>query len=193
MIASLRGKIINQFEDSLVVDVSGVGYGVYVNLFDLGSIEINQEVSLYIYEHIREQAHDLYGFLSFETKMFFEALLDVSGVGPKMALKVLDIGRVTDIKKAISSSNVLYIKQASGVGQKVAERIIIELKNKVFVENSADSELGNMLSKIDQSDEAVQALMSLGFSQNDAAKALMNVDRSLPIEEQIKVALKEKK
>ena len=193
MIASLRGKIINQFEDSVVLDVAGVGYGVYVNLFDLGSIEINQELSLYIYEHIREQAHDLYGFLSYETKLFFEALLDVSGVGPKMALKVLDIGRVSDIKKAIASSNVLYIKQASGVGQKVAERIIIELKNKVFVENSADIELGNMLNKIDQSDEALQALISLGFTQNDATKALMNVDRSLPIEEQIKVALKEKK
>ncbi len=193
MIASLRGKIINQFEDSVVLDVAGVGYGVYVNLFDLGSIEINQELSLYIYEHIREQAHDLYGFLSYETKLFFEALLDVSGVGPKMALKVLDIGRVSDIKKAIASSNVLYIKQASGVGQKVAERIIIELKNKVFVENSADIELGNMINKIDQSDEALQALISLGFTQNDATKALMNVDRSLPIEEQIKVALKEKK
>ncbi len=177
----------------MIVDVSGVGYGVYVNLFDLNSISPDQEVNFFVYEHIREQVHDLYGFLTLETKTFFEALLDVSGVGPKMALKVLDIGKVSDIKKAIASSNVLYIKQASGVGQKVAERIIIELKNKVFVDNSADIELGNMINKIDQSDEAMQALMALGYSQNDASKALMNVDRSLPVSEQIKLALKEKK
>ena len=193
MIANLRGSIINQFEDSVVLDVSGVGYGIYVNLFDLNSLSLNQEASFFIYEHIREQSHDLYGFLSYESKTFFESLLDVSGVGPKMALKVLDIGSISDIKKAISSSNVLYIKQASGVGQKVAERIIIELKNKIFVSNSSDLELGSIVNKMDQSDEAVQALMALGYNQNDANKALMNVDRSLPISEQVKLALKEKK
>lgn len=193
MIASLRGKVINQFEDSLIVDVSGVGYGVFVCQIDLNNIQLDQEINLFIYEHIREQAHDLFGFLQIETKNFFEQLLDVNGVGPKMALKILDIGSIADIKNAISSSNALFIKQASGVGQRLAERIIIELKNKLIAGFSNTTTFNGTLNQIDSNDEALQALVSLGFSVSDATRALVDIDKSLAIEDQIKLALRAKK
>lgn len=193
MIASLRGKVINQFEDSLIVDVSGVGYDVFVCQIDLNNIQLDQEINLFIYEHIREQSHDLFGFLQIETKNFFEQLLDVNGVGPKMALKILDIGSIADIKNAISSSNVIFIKQASGVGQRLAERIIIELKNKLIAGFSNTTTFNGTLNQIDSNDEALQALVSLGFSVSDATRALVDIDKSLAIEDQIKLALRAKK
>lgn len=193
MIASLRGTVINQFEDSIIIDVNGVGYGVYISQIDLNNVPLDQEVNLFIYEHIREQSHDLFGFLLIETKHFFEQLLDVNGVGPKMALKILDIGNITDIKNAISSSNALYIKQASGVGQKLAERIIIELKNKLVAGFSTTTTFASTLNQIGSNDEALQALTSLGFSVNDATRALVDIDKSLPLEEQIKLALRDRK
>jgi holliday junction DNA helicase RuvA len=142
-------------------------------------------------KHVREQAHDLFGFLSRETQDLFELLLEVNGVGPKMALNVLSIGSVDNVRQAIASGDVKFIQQANGVGKKVAERIVVELKDKVGLigvdlENTGMLQGDSSLLK----DEAVEALVALGYSPQDASKSLQGVDSELPTDERVKQALK---
>ncbi|HSW79603.1 MAG TPA: Holliday junction branch migration protein RuvA [Candidatus Saccharimonadales bacterium] len=191
MIATLQGIVSEKFLDTVVIDVHGVGYGVYVSGEDHGSLAQGKEAKLYIYEHIREASHDLFGFVRLETKKLFELLLGVNGVGPKMAINVLSIGNSDQVRAAIAGGDVKFIQQANGVGKRVAERIVVDLKDKVGLEGVELGSTGmlqsdNLLLK----DEAVEALVSLGYSPQDAAKALQNVDEKLPTEERIKLALK---
>lgn len=190
MIAKLTGQVDEKFIDHVVINVNGVGYGVFVSDEDFNRLTHGKEVTtLYIYEHIREQAHDLYGFLESSTRQFFELLLSVNGVGPKMALNVLSIGNANEVKQAIAGGNVTYIQKANGAGKRVAERIVVDLKDKVGL-ISADLSATGLLTSTSNQDEAVAALVSLGFSTTDAARALSSVDAALPVEERVKQALK---
>jgi len=191
MIATLNGVVSEKLPDIVVLDVGGVGYGLLVTSEDYGRLNQGEAAKLYIYEHIREQAHDLFGFISLDTKQLFEQLLGVNGVGPKMALSILSVGTANDVRKAIATGDIKYITAAQGVGKRVAERVVVELKDKVGltgVDLSASGLLQseNLLLK----DEAVEALVALGYAPNDAALALQKVDPKLPTEERIKLALK---
>lgn len=191
MIATLSGTVSEHVNGQVVLDVHGVGYGLQVTTEDMGRLGSGQTAKLYVYEHIREQAHDLYGFISLDTKVLFEQLLDVNGVGPKMALNILSIGNANDVRAAIAGGDTKFISQAQGVGKRVAERVVVELKDKVGLEGVDLSTTGmlqgeNLLLK----DEAVEALVTLGYSPQDAAKALNGVDENLPTEERVKQALK---
>lgn len=189
MIATLEGTVSEKIGAMVVLNVQGVGYGLCVNAEDFGGLNLGAKTKLYVYEHIREQAFDLYGFINKETLSLFEKLLAVNGVGPKMALNILSIGSVDQVKKAIAGGEVKYIQQTNGVGKKVAERVIIELKDKVGLgSNDLDSSI--FLGEASfSSDEAVQALVALGYSAQDATKALEGVDAKLSTEERIKKAL----
>lgn len=191
MIATLSGTVSEKLADVVVLDVHGVGYGLNVTAEDHGRLVTGEQAKVYVYEHIREQAHDLYGFLQRDTKALFEQLLDVNGVGPKMALNVLSIGPATEVKSAIAAGDVKFIQQASGVGKRVAERIVVELKDKVGLAG-VDLQATGMLQSDTAilKDEAAEALVSLGYSAADAAAALQKVDANLPTEERIKQALK---
>jgi Holliday junction DNA helicase RuvA len=175
----------------VVVDVRGVGYGVYVTAEDHGHLVTGEAAKVYIYEHVREQSHDLFGFLSRDTQALFEQLLGVNGVGPKMALNVLSIGTTQAVRAAIAGGEVKFIQQANGVGKKVAERVVVELKDKVGLAG-VDLAGTGILTATDtlMKDEAVEALMTLGFTPADAAQALQKVDPKLPTEDRIKQALK---
>jgi len=190
MIAYLQGVITQKNLDSAVIDVNGVGYGVYMISEDLNKLELNKTSKIYIYEHIREQAHDLFGFVELNTQKFFEQLIDVNGVGPKMALSLLSVGPTSTTRQAIAEGDVKYLQGATGVGRRVAERVVVDLKDKVGLESTGDS---TAFLQGDKEDEAQQALVGLGFSPSDAAKALVGIDKKLPSEERIKLALKEKK
>jgi holliday junction DNA helicase RuvA len=190
MIVTLEGMVAEKFGELVVVDVHGVGYGVLVPLEDYGKLTLNQEVKLYIYEHIRENAHDLYGFIYLDTKRLFEQLLDVNGVGPKMALNILGIGSVEDVRQAIATGDTKFIQAANGVGKRVAERVVVELKDKVGLVSTASAEALFVGSAAAQGDEAVQALVALGYSLPDAVTALAEVDAKLSTEGRIKQALK---
>ncbi len=185
MIATLEGIVSEKNIDTVVVDVSGVGYGVNVTTEDHGKLKTGESSKLYIYEHIRENSHDLFGFASKNTKLLFEQLLSVNGVGPKMALGVLSLGTVDAVANAIANEDVQYVQQASGVGKRVAERIVLDLKDKVGVAGGYAP-----ASSVSKQDEAVQGLMALGFTQVDAQVALAEVDSKLPVEQRIKQALK---
>lgn len=189
MIAFLHGKVAEKHLDSAVIDVNGVGYGVFMTSEDIGGIGLNETVKLHIYEHIREQAYDLFGFCEIGNKQFFQQLLEVNGVGPKMALSLMSIGSSANIRGAIAEGNVKYLQGASGVGKRLAERVVVELKDKVGLVSSEDS-TAFLQAKSD--DEAYQALIGLGFNPSDAAKALSGIDSKLSTEERVKLALKEK-
>src|SRR4051812_32417959 len=109
MIATLSGVISEKMADVVVLDASGVGYGLLVTTEDYGRLQTGEKVKVYVYEHIREQSHDLFGFVSLDTKQLFELLLGVNGVGPKMALNILSIGRANDVRVAIATGDVKYI------------------------------------------------------------------------------------
>lgn len=191
MIATLRGTVSEKLTDHIVLDVNGVGYGLLVAADDYHHLTVDETVKLYVYEYIREQAHDLFGFLSQDTQALFEKLLEVNSVGPKMALSMLSIGSSDALRQAIASGDVSFIQQASGVGKRVAERVVVELKDKVGLVG-ADLEATGLLQAEAQAmgDEAVEALIALGFSAIDAVKALKAVDPSLPTEERVTQALK---
>jgi Holliday junction DNA helicase RuvA len=190
MIATLYGEITEKQNDQVVIECAGVGYGLFVTFEDFGALEKGSKLKLYIYEHIRENSHDLFGFRSAETKALFELLLTVNGVGPKMALAILSIASGVQVKQAIASGDTKFISQAVGVGKRVAERVVVDLKDKVGLVASEDATgflaipVGNL------NDEALQGLVSLGYSVQDAAEALKGVDKKLTTEERIKQALK---
>ncbi len=191
MIATLNGVVSEKLADVVVLDVAGVGYGLLVSAEDYGRLQTGEKAKLYVYEHIREQSHDLFGFLTIDSKSLFEQLLDVNGVGPKMALNMLSIGSGGAVRQAIASGDVKFIQQANGVGKRVAERVVVELKDKVGLVGVDLESTGLLQSEANLAgDEAVEALMALGYTTADAAKALQNVDPKLKTGERIKLALK---
>lgn len=189
MIAYLRGMVSDK-SSQIVLECSGVGYGVLVTSADSSLLQLHQEAKLYIHEHIKEDAHDLYGFLLPETKHLFEQLLSVKNVGPKVALSVLDIGSGDVVRSAIANGDVKQLQTAKGVGKRAAEQIVVELRDKVGAPVSDQAESLITRAGVNQNDEALQALVSLGYTETDAALALQNIDSTLPTEDRIKQALK---
>ncbi len=190
MFVTLTGQITEKISSTIVIDVNGVGYGVLVTSSDFGSIRAGEVYKLYIHEHIKEDAHDLYGFKTLDNQQLFEQLLSVKNVGPKVALAVLDIGSMDEVKRAIAGGDVKKLQTAKGVGKRAAEQIVVELRDKVGapVGEGADAVVNR--SSVDQQDEAVQALVALGYTDADAQVALHSIDKSLPLEDRIKLALK---
>lgn len=191
MIATLTGTIAEKINDIVVLDVQGVGYGVLVSNEDYAQLLSGDLAKLYVYEHIRENTHDLYGFTKLDTKQLFEQLLEVNGVGPKMALSVLSIGAPSEVRQAIASGDTKAIQKANGVGKRVAERVVVDLKDKVGLVGVDLASTGMLQSStLILKDEAAEGLVSLGYSPQDAAAALADVPDDLPTEERIKRALK---
>lgn len=182
MIASLRGKIIAEKDKYVIVDVGGIGYKVYTLLENLIPLAKEKEVFFYVYTHIREDAFDLYGFLEEKEMEFFELLLSISGIGPKSALGILSIASIETLKKAISQNDIAYLTKISGIGRKTAERIVIELRDKV----------GKMADDNSLSEEVdtLEALKSLGYTQKDALEALKEVSDIKDTNQKIRGALK---
>lgn len=190
MIAMLTGTVAEYIDELVVLNVNGVGYGLLVPQEDWKKLVKGSQATLFVYEHIREQSHDLYGFNSLSTKALFELLLSVSGVGPKMALSILSVGSSSELRQAIAEGNVKFLQAASGVGKKVAERVVVDLKDKVGMGSNDSATTFLTAPAVNRFDEAQEALISLGYSAQDAALALANIDTELPLEERIRLALK---
>jgi len=189
VIATLEGKVSEKFLDSVVIEVAGVGYGLLMTTEDQMHLVKGDSTKVYIYEHIRENGHDLFGFSQLSSKRLFEQLLSVKNVGPKVALAVLDIGSDDFVRSAIAAGEVKTLQAAKGVGRRAAEQIIVELRDKVGLVSSGAAENVATRGSVKQSDEAVQALVALGYQESDALLALQNVDTKLSTEERIKQAL----
>ena len=183
MIGSIKGKIILKNEKFLIVETGGVGYKISVSPDTLSKLTKTEEiVSFWIHTHVREDALDLYGFLEYKELEFFEMLINVSGIGPKSALIILGIASIETLKKAIATGDISYLTKISGIGKKTAEKIIIELRDKVGEEKSDISLKGEL--------DALEALKSLGYSQNEAREALKKVSADTDTNGKIREALK---
>lgn len=175
----------------IVIDVGGVGYEVQMPLSDASEIALKSEIDVHTYFQVREQSQELYGFLTSASKVLFQLLITVQGVGPKAALAILSIGQFENVRSAIARSDSKYIQQAHGVGKKTAERVCVDLSDKVGVPSIVGNEA--VQTELDTSDEAVEALMALGYTVTDAVNALAQVDSKLSTQERIKQALKGRK
>jgi Holliday junction DNA helicase RuvA len=191
MIATLTGIITEHSAHMVVLEVNGVGYGILVTSTDQGALPSGTKAKLYIYENIKEDAHDLIGFKSKQTKSLFEQLLSVKNVGPKVALSILDTGSDDRVKHAIANGDVKFLQTAKGVGRRAAEQVIVELRDKVGVSVGSAADEVVHRGGVDTMDDAVQALMALGYSDIDAQNALRSIDSELPLEERIRRALKQ--
>lgn len=187
MIAYLRGQIINKASGYVIVEVNGLGYQVFIGENLGNELKANTEVELYTHHQVREEANDLYGFKTIDDLSLFELLLSVSGVGPKSALGVLSLASADDIKEAIVRGDADLLTKVAGIGKKTAERLVLELKNKVMRVSSGT----NLEPAILGSSDELDALMSLGYSLSEARTALNAVSSEvIDSGERVKAALK---
>lgn len=179
MFSFIKGIIKETEKNYVTIENNGIGFQIFVaNPF---SYPIESEQTIYIYTHIREDEFSLYGFNSMEEKELFLRLINVKGLGPKMALPMFALGSVSGIIDAIDRENTLYLTKFPKIGDKIARQIILDLKGKL----SALSTLTNQ-----DLSELVEVLESLGYKNNDIKKILPKVSKEIPVEEQVKEALK---
>ncbi|MDR0887081.1 MAG: Holliday junction branch migration protein RuvA [Candidatus Nomurabacteria bacterium] len=191
MIARLVGKVCEKFFGSVIVDVGGVGYEVALSAPDFDKMTLGDIHTLYTYHHIREQSQELFGFLTLTSKKMFELLLGVNGIGPKAALAILSLGSGEQVRNAIANSDSKFIGKASGVGKKSAERVILDLSDKVGLPTAYQtSDATTLQSQMNLNDDATDALIALGYSLGDAILALKDVDDSLTTGERVRLALR---
>lgn len=191
----IKGRVTHKELNFLVIDVGGVGYKIYTSMNTLSQAEPEKELKVYTYTHIREDIFDIYGFSKEEELHTFQMLISVSGVGPKAALAILSFMPSQDFALAVIKGDVKKITGAPGIGKKIAERIILELKDKINkdLKDSGSSEMAYQgVSQSSVFEEAVNALMVLGYSALESKGAVSNVDKSCTnVEEIIKASLKQ--
>lgn len=197
MITFLEGVIVLKTQKFAVITVAGVGYKVFMGVDTLAKIPekvdgVNPErsrrstVKVWTHDHVREDARELYGFLHYAELEFFELLIGISGIGPKGALGVLAVAPLDTLKRAIASGDTSYLTRVSGIGRKIAEKIILELKDKMSG-GAAEVAAPELKAEAD----ALEALISLGYSRTEARDALMGMQNPPEsAQEKVKAALK---
>ena len=182
MISYLCGKIVLKKEDFIILDVNGVGYKIFLSQKTIEKIsEKNENLKFFCHLNVRENCLDIYGFLTYEDLEFFKLLEEISGVGPRAALKITSIGSFEQFKKAISTQDEKFFSNISGIGKKKVQKIILELFGKI-------KEISK--EKTIETNEALQALINLGFSKEKAKQALSKIPQKVQsVEEKIKQAL----
>jgi len=192
MIAFVSGRFVVKLPSQVVVDVNGVGYDLQISLNTYSSISRNESGKLYTYLHITENAHTLYGFFDLAEKELFLQLISVSGVGASTARMMLSGLKPDEIAKAVIQNNTKQLESVKGIGRKTAERIVLELKDKLGRLQTNPYETSYSHNTIET--DALNALISLGIQRNNAEAALKKVtlsnSNSLSIEDIIKLALK---
>jgi Holliday junction DNA helicase RuvA len=190
MIGYLHGKIISKKPTKILLDVNGVGYLVNISISTFERIADKEEASLFTYLSVRESAMDLYGFYTIAEKEMFELLIGVSGIGPKSAQSILSGIQIEELKDALKSGNISRLISTPGIGRKTAERMVIELRDKV--ESVAESTEGISFGRSTVSGDAISALVNLGYNQKVAermVRAIIDKQPDVSIEELVKEAL----
>ena len=200
MIAFVRGTAVDMTENSVIVEAGGIGYEIYMTGTDLSQIHMGEEVKIHTYFNVREDAMQLYGFRSKDDLQMFKLLLGVNGVWPKAAVVVLSGITADELRFAILSDDVKTLSKAPGIGKKTAQKLILELKDKMKLEDAFELKLAHEQEKAvaglgeisDGRQEAVEALVALGYSSTDALRAVRKVTDVAPddVEGLLKAALK---
>lgn len=182
MIVTLRGMLTEKLDTSLILEIGGLGYELFVTVDEWGSAQLGNQASYYIYEQIREDAHNLYAFRELGSKQLFGQLLGISGVGPKLAMQILSSAGETRLRQAIASGDPALLKGVTGVGPKTAQRVIVELRGKVE-EGTAGL--------VPVADPTYQALVSLGYTPAQATAAVAAIPADIAgDQERLKAALR---
>jgi len=185
MIAKIKGTIEYIEDNYAVVDVAGVGYKIFASAYTLGKIAGETEVELFTHTHVREDIWALYGFATREELKMFELLISVSGVGPKAGLGILAIADPKTIRTAVLNEDASILTRVSGIGKKTAERVILELQNKVV--DLPESERKDAIA----GNDAMDALVVMGYSSSEAREALKNISKDITdVGERVKAALR---
>lgn len=186
MISFIEGEVIEITEKYTTISVQGLGYKIFSTKHVLSSLQKGDSASLFCHLAVRETALDLYGFENKKEKDFFELLISISGIGPKSALGILDVADIETLKTAVVSGDTSHLTKVSGIGKKNAEKIVLELSNKIDGLESESSQTPS------GSIDVLEALIALGYSQNEARKALQAIPKDvMDTEQKIKYALKE--
>lgn len=193
MIAHIIGEVAEKFDSSVIVDVNGVGYEIALTALDFDATTVGDTQKFYTHHSVRENGEDLYGFSSLAAKKLFELLTSVNGIGPKAGMAILSLAAPEEVRNAIANADVAFISKASGVGKKSAERVIVDLRDKVGLPSHVGAtEVFVPTGAKPEKDEALDALIALGFPLKEATEALEKVDKNLSVEERIRAALKQK-
>lgn len=185
MLSFIRGKIKNKGDNFIILERNDLGYKIFINEKVLTSLKNGEDAEFYLFENVREDADDLFGFISFEELQLFEKLISVNGVGPRTALNVFATYAVEQILSAISNQQPEVLTEVSGLGKKTAEIIVLELKNKIEYIGEAQIESSAV------NNDALEALVNLGYNKMQASEALSKVSKDIEDSgEQLKEALK---
>lgn len=179
MYAYIKGKVTEQTSNQIILEANQIGYEI--NVSNPYSFEEDKEIKVYVYEHIKEDEHTLYGFKDEEEKKLFLKLIEVKGIGPKMALPMFATGSINGIVDAIERENILYLKKFPKIGEKVAKQIVLDLKGKLDIEAKVNTQ---------NYEELTEVLKGLGYKDKDFKSIITKVNNELKIEDQVKEALK---
>lgn len=191
MITQIKGRLVEKNPTDVVIDCNGVGYLLHISLNTYAAISSEEQLLLYTHLSVREDAHTLYGFINKTEREIFKLLISVSGVGPSTARTMLSSMTSEEIQQAIASENVKLIQTAKGIGAKTAQRIIIDLKEKIL--KTFDIDEVSIVDNNTNKEEALSALEVLGFARKQSDKVITNILKESPaatVEELIKKALK---
>lgn len=198
MIAYIKGEVTDIDEQKIIIENQNMGYNVFMPM-GYANLDIGEEVKIHTYLHVKEDAMQLYGFLTKDDLQVFKLLLGVNGIGPKGALGILSGLSADELRFAVLSDDAAAIAKAPGIGKKTAQKLILELKDKLSLESAFEQKLENQQNvhmnqteQLDAKKEAVQALVALGYSSSDALRAVKQVEQSeqLSVEDILKQALK---
>lgn len=198
MIAYIKGELASVLEDKIVVDVGGIGYGIFMPGQSMGNLPaMGQEVKIHTYLNVKEDAMQLFGFLTKDDLEMFKLVIGVNGIGPKGGLGILSALSADDLRFAVLSNDIKAISKAPGIGKKTAEKLILELRDKISMEDALESSLANAGETYtppnqEVTGEAVQALVALGYGSTEALKAVRKVPVTdeMEVEEVLRQALK---
>ena len=179
MYSYIIGKIKEQTSNQIILETGNIGYEI--NVPNPYSYELEKDEKIYLYEHIREDERTLYGFKTKEEKELFLKLINVKGLGPKMAIPMLATGSINGIVDAVERENILYLKKFPKIGEKVAKQIILDLKGKLTKTENEE---------INTKEELIEVLKGLGYKEKDYKTIISKVNNELKIEDQVKEALK---
>lgn len=191
MIASIKGNVLLKKENWVIVEANGVGYKVFLPISVINNAGVNEPISLYLYHHITEGSQSLYGFSTYDEQEFFELLLSISGIGPKVALNVLNAASLEDIREAVIANNPAILTNISGIGKKTAERIVLELKNKITIGDVRPVGTKSLDIGSSANLDVYDALTQLGYNAVEARAAIKMIPASIKDpDKRLKEALK---
>jgi Holliday junction DNA helicase RuvA len=181
MISYIKGKILKKNEKFLIINTGNLGYTIHINKKLLSTINSENELELFIHSHIKEDAFDLYGFSNYEDLEFFKTLISVSGIGPKVALEILNTD-INEVKSAILNEDTAFISKTPGIGAKTAKRLILELKDKIPEEHLIR---GHQTITKTGNEDIISALTQIGFQRQEIVKTLEKIPKEIKGEEEI--------